>query len=71
METKNGTVKWFSRVKGWGFIEPQDGGSEVFVHYSAIKGEGYRNLFEGDNVQYVEVDNGKGPQARDVIASGD
>ena len=71
METKNGTVKWFSRVKGWGFIEPQDGGSEVFVHYSAIKGEGYRNLFEGDEVQYVEVDQGKGPQARDVIARAD
>ena len=68
METKNGTVKWFSRVKGWGFIEPQDGGSEVFVHYSAIKGDGYRNLFEGDEVQYVEVDQGKGPQAKDVIA---
>ena len=71
METKNGTVKWFSRVKGWGFIEPQDGGSEVFVHYSAIQGEGYRNLFEGDNVQYVEVDNGKGPQAREVVARAD
>lgn len=71
METKKGTVKWFSRVKGWGFIEPQDGGSEVFVHYSAIKGDGYRNLFEGDNVQYVEIDNGKGPQARDVVARED
>lgn len=68
MDTKKGTVKWFSRVKGWGFIEPQDGGSEVFVHYSAIKGDGYRNLFEGDNVQYVEVDQGKGPQAKEVIA---
>ena len=71
METKNGTVKWFSRVKGWGFIEPQDGGSEVFVHYSAIKGEGYRNLFEGDQVQYVEIDAPKGPQARDVVASAE
>ncbi len=71
MDTKKGTVKWFSRVKGWGFIEPQDGGSEVFVHYSAIKGDGYRNLFEGDNVQYVEVDQGKGPQAKEVIPGTD
>ncbi len=71
MDTKKGTVKWFSRVKGWGFIEPQDGGSEVFVHYSAIKGDGYRNLFEGDQVQYVEVDQGKGPQAKEVIAGAD
>ena len=63
---KNGTVKWFSRVKGYGFIEPQDGGSEVFVHFSAIEGEGYHNLFEGDSVEYVEIDQGKGPQAQSV-----
>ena len=71
METKNGIVKWFSRVKGYGFIEPQDGGAEVFVHYSAIKGEGYRNLFEGDQVRYVEIDQGKGPQAREVISGSE
>ena len=65
-DKKNGTVKWFSRVKGYGFIEPQDGGSEVFVHFSAIEGEGYRNLFEGDSVEYVEIDQGKGPQAQSV-----
>jgi CspA family cold shock protein len=66
MERKNGKVKWFSRIKGYGFILPDDGETEVFVHYSAIEGEGYRNLYEGDRVQYIEVDMGKGPQARDV-----
>lgn len=66
MERKNGKVKWFSRIKGYGFILPDEGEKEVFVHYSAIEGEGYRNLYEGDRVQYVEVDMGKGPQARDV-----
>lgn len=64
---KNGIVKWFSRIKGYGFILPEEGGDEVFVHYSAIQGEGYRNLYEGDNVEYEEIDNGKGPQARDVF----
>ena len=66
MERKNGKVKWFSRIKGYGFILPDEGEKEVFVHYSAIEGEGYRNLYEGDRVQYSEVDMGKGPQARDV-----
>jgi CspA family cold shock protein len=63
---KQGIVKWFNRLKGYGFIDPEDGDSEVFVHYSAIDGEGYRNLDEGDSVQYDEVDFGKGPQARNV-----
>ena len=65
-----GTVKWFSRVKGWGFIQP-DGADEnakdVFVHYSAIQGEGYRNLYEGDRVEYTVEDTGKGPQASEVV----
>jgi CspA family cold shock protein len=68
MERKNGKVKWFSRIKGYGFIMPDDGEKEVFVHYSAIEGEGYRNLYEGDRVEYSEVDMGKGPQARNVNA---
>ena len=63
---KNGIVKWFSRLKGYGFIQPEAGEQEVFVHYSAIEGEGYRNLYEGDRVEYDEVDLGKGPQARNV-----
>ena len=63
---KEGTVKWFSRLKGYGFIQPNTGGSEVFVHYSAIDGDGYRNLYEGDHVEYEEVDRGRGPQAQNV-----
>ncbi len=64
---KSGIVKWFSRLKGYGFIEPVEGGDEVFVHYTAISGDGYRNLFEGDTVEYLEINNGKGPQAQEVI----
>ena len=66
MSKKRGIVKWFNRLKGFGFIEPEEGGADVFVHYSAIEGDGYRNLYEGDPVQYEEVDVGKGPQARRV-----
>jgi CspA family cold shock protein len=66
MERKLGSVKWFSRIKGYGFILPDEGENEVFVHYSAIDGEGYRNLYEGDRVSYQEVDMGKGPQAKEV-----
>jgi CspA family cold shock protein len=68
MDRKRGVVKWFSRIKGYGFILPEQGEDEVFVHYSAIEGEGYRNLYEGDHVEYAEVDVGKGPQARNVNA---
>lgn len=63
-----GVVKWFSRLKGYGFINPDDGGQEVFVHYSAIDGEGYRNLYEGDKVEFELVDRGRGPQAQKVSA---
>jgi CspA family cold shock protein len=66
MSRKRGVVKWFNRLKGFGFIEPAEGGTDVFVHYSAIEGDGYRNLYEGDPVQYEQVDQGKGPQARNV-----
>lgn len=63
----SGVVKWFSRLKGYGFILPDGGGQEIFVHYSAIDGEGYRNLAEGDRVEFEIIDQGKGPQARRVI----
>lgn len=65
-ERKSGIVKWFNRVKGFGFISPDEEESEVFVHYSAIDGDGYRNLHEGDRVDFDEIDEGKGPQARNV-----
>ena len=65
----NGTVKWFNNAKGYGFIAPQDGGDDVFVHFSAIKSDGYRTLNEGQNVSY-EVEQGpKGLQATDVTPS--
>lgn len=63
-----GTVKWFSRVKGYGFIAPEDGGKEIFVHFSGIEGEGYRNLEEGQRVTYVVEETPKGPQAVSVRA---
>jgi len=66
MRRQSGIVKWFSRLKGYGFINPDEGENEVFVHYSAIEGEGYRNLFEGDKVEFDLVDVGKGPQAKNV-----
>ncbi|MEF3076048.1 cold-shock protein [Methylobacter sp. Wu1] len=61
-----GTVKWFNESKGFGFISPSDGGADVFVHFSAISGDGYRTLTEGQSVKY-EVEKGpKGPQASQV-----
>jgi CspA family cold shock protein len=66
MRRQTGIVKWFSRLKGYGFINPDGSDKEVFVHYSAIEGEGYRNLFEGDKVEFDLVDVGKGPQAQKV-----
>ena len=63
-----GTVKWFSNDKGYGFITEDDGGKDVFVHHSAIRGQGRVSLAEGARVEY-EVEQGpKGPQARDVHA---
>jgi CspA family cold shock protein len=62
-----GTVQWFSRVKGYGFVRPDGQEEDVFVHYSAIRGEGYRNLNEGQRVEFTMEDTSKGPQAVDVI----
>ena len=61
-----GTVKWFSSEKGFGFITPDDGSADVFVHFSAIAGEGFRNLDEGQKVTYEVTQCQKGPQASDV-----
>ena len=61
-----GKVKWFSNVKGYGFIE-QEGGQDVFVHYSSIQGAGYKTLEEGDTVTFEVIQGDKGPQASNVV----
>jgi CspA family cold shock protein len=65
-EKEQGTVKWFNGSKGFGFIE-RESGDDVFVHYSAIKSDGFRNLNEGQRVEFVVVEGQKGPQAQDVV----
>ncbi|MDX8359169.1 MULTISPECIES: cold-shock protein [Bacillaceae] len=62
---QNGTVKWFDKEKGYGFIEV-DGGGDVFVHYSAIAGDGFKTLEEGEKVSFEVVEGARGPQASNV-----
>ncbi len=62
-----GTVKWFNNEKGFGFITPQSGGNDVFVHHTAIQGTGYKSLNEGDNVTFDVVKGPKGDQAANVV----
>ena len=61
-----GTVKWFNDAKGYGFITPEDGGNDLFVHHSAIAGDGYKSLAEGAKVEYEPEEGQKGPQAANV-----
>ncbi len=61
-----GTVKWFSDEKGFGFITPDDGGKDAFVHFSAIAGNGFRTLAEGAKVEFELGEGTKGPQATNV-----
>lgn len=63
-----GTVKWFNEQKGFGFITPDGGGKDLFVHYSNIVGDGYRNLQDGQAVEYDAAEGRKGPEAQNVRA---
>lgn len=62
-----GVVKWFSNEKGYGFITPEGGGKDVFVHHSAVQGEGYKTLDEGQRVQFEVTQGPKGEQAANLI----
>jgi len=68
-ERETGTVKWFDNSKGFGFIT-RDSGGDVFVHYSCIRGEGYRTLEDGQQVDFEVVESSKGLQAQDVVVVG-
>jgi CspA family cold shock protein len=62
-----GTVKWFNEAKGFGFIAQDDGGADVFVHFSVIQGSGFKTLTEGEKVSFDVQDGPKGPQASNVL----
>lgn len=66
-EKEQGVVKWFNGSKGFGFIEREEG-PDVFVHYTAIVGDGFRNLEEGQRVEFIVTQGQKGPQAQEVVA---
>jgi CspA family cold shock protein len=65
-----GTVKWFNSEKGYGFITPEDGSKDLFVHFSGIEGEGYKSLNEGQKVEFEPTQGQKGPQASKVRVVG-
>ena len=65
-----GTVKWFKTEKGFGFIAPEDGSKDCFVHYSAIASDGFKNLEEGQRVEFDIVEGKKGPAAENVVVLG-
>ena len=63
---QEGTVKWFNEDKGYGFVKPDDGGDDLFVHYSGIAGDGFRSLDEGERVSYEAAQGRKGMEAKNV-----
>jgi len=65
-----GTVKWFNDAKGYGFIAPEDGSKDVFVHFSNIAGDGFKSLSEGAKVEFEAREGAKGPEALDVVTIG-
>lgn len=65
-----GTVKWFSDAKGYGFITPEEGSEDCFVHHSAIEGEGFKSLSEGERVEFEMIQRDKGPAAENVVRLG-
>ena len=65
-----GTVKWFNDAKGYGFIAPEGGGKDIFVHHSAISGEGFKTLAEGARVEFEQREGTKGPEAANVTPIG-
>ncbi|MGD8698264.1 MAG: cold-shock protein [Gemmatimonadales bacterium] len=66
-----GRVKWFNDSKGFGFITPEDGQKDCFVHHTAIQGEGFKTLAEGERVEFDVVQGDKGPAAQNVVKLGD
>jgi cold shock protein len=65
-----GTVKWFNDAKGYGFITPEDGGKDLFVHHSNVSGSGFKTLAEGAKVEFEAAEGAKGPEARNVSVTG-
>jgi len=66
----SGTVKWFNDAKGYGFITPEEGEKDLFVHFSALSGDGFRTLAEGAKVEFERVEGPKGPEAKNVSLAG-